>query len=161
MQVWVDTCGWAGPYPLVRLAGSRIAAYVHYPTVSSDMLFRVWKQTQMYNNANTFSRSMPLAVLKVVYYISFALFYGFLGSFACCVMVNSSWTYGHVRQLWWRSRLSSPAIVFPPCDVAGLAALPIERPERPLTMCSIAQYRPEKNHRCEALTSSCALAMTH
>lgn len=39
-ELWVDTTGWAFPYPLARLAGSRVAAYVHYPTISSDMLQR-------------------------------------------------------------------------------------------------------------------------
>lgn len=39
-EVWVDTTGWAAPYPLVRLAGARCAAYVHYPTISADMLQR-------------------------------------------------------------------------------------------------------------------------
>lgn len=39
-EVWIDTTGWAAPYPLVRLAGARCAAYVHYPTISADMLQR-------------------------------------------------------------------------------------------------------------------------
>lgn len=39
-ELWVDTTGWAFPYPLVRLGGARVAAYVHYPTISSDMLQR-------------------------------------------------------------------------------------------------------------------------
>ncbi len=39
-ETFVDTTGWAFPYPLVRLAGARVAAYVHYPTISTDMLQR-------------------------------------------------------------------------------------------------------------------------
>ena len=39
-ELYVDTTGWAFPYPLVRLAGARVAAYVHYPTISTDMLQR-------------------------------------------------------------------------------------------------------------------------
>ena len=39
-ELFVDTTGWAFPYPLARLAGSRVAAYVHYPTISTDMLQR-------------------------------------------------------------------------------------------------------------------------
>lgn len=38
--VYCDTTGWAFPYPLVWLAGARVAAYVHYPTISTDMLER-------------------------------------------------------------------------------------------------------------------------
>ncbi len=39
-ELFVDTTGWAFPYPMARLAGSRVAAYVHYPTISTDMLQR-------------------------------------------------------------------------------------------------------------------------
>lgn len=39
-ELFVDTTGWAFPYPLARLAGARVAAYVHYPTISTDMLQR-------------------------------------------------------------------------------------------------------------------------
>ena len=39
-ELYVDTTGWAFPYPLARLAGARVAAYVHYPTISTDMLQR-------------------------------------------------------------------------------------------------------------------------
>lgn len=39
-ETYVDTTGWAFPYPLARLAGARVAAYVHYPTISTDMLQR-------------------------------------------------------------------------------------------------------------------------
>lgn len=39
-ELFIDTTGWAFPYPLARLAGSRVAAYVHYPTISTDMLQR-------------------------------------------------------------------------------------------------------------------------
>jgi alpha-1,2-mannosyltransferase len=39
-EVWFDTTGWAFTFPLARLAGCRVACYVHYPTVSTDMLGR-------------------------------------------------------------------------------------------------------------------------
>jgi alpha-1,2-mannosyltransferase len=38
--LFVDTTGWAPTYPLARAAGAKVAAYVHYPTVSTDMLGR-------------------------------------------------------------------------------------------------------------------------
>jgi hypothetical protein len=49
-QLFVDTTGWAFTFPLARLAGCRVAAYVHYPTVSSDMIRRVRDGAAMYNN---------------------------------------------------------------------------------------------------------------
>ena len=47
MQTFIDSSGWAFSFPLARLAGSRVAAYVHYPTVSADMLKRVWTGSAM------------------------------------------------------------------------------------------------------------------
>ena len=41
-QVYIDTTGWAFPYPLAWRAGAAVVAYVHYPTISSDMLAAVW-----------------------------------------------------------------------------------------------------------------------
>lgn len=40
-EVFVDTMGCAFTYPLARSLGCRVACYVHYPTISSDMLRRV------------------------------------------------------------------------------------------------------------------------
>ena len=42
VQTFIDTSGWAFSFPLARLAGARVLAYVHYPTISTDMLSRVW-----------------------------------------------------------------------------------------------------------------------
>ena len=47
MQTFIDTSGWAFSFPLARLAGARVLAYVHYPTVSTDMLCRVWNGNAM------------------------------------------------------------------------------------------------------------------
>lgn len=60
------------------------------------------------------------------------------------VMVNSSWTQRHVRQLWWK--LEEPRRVFPPCNTAALQALPLERKLKRLYLVSVAQFRPEKQH---------------
>ncbi len=32
-ELFVDTTGWAFTFPLARLAGCRVACYVHYPTI--------------------------------------------------------------------------------------------------------------------------------
>ena len=49
-QLFIDTTGWAFGYPLAWKAGARVSCYVHYPTISSDMLARVWRGTVTYNN---------------------------------------------------------------------------------------------------------------
>ena len=40
-DVFIDTAGYAFGYPLAAAAGCSVCAYVHYPTVSSDMIARV------------------------------------------------------------------------------------------------------------------------
>jgi alpha-1,2-mannosyltransferase len=62
-------------------------------------------------------------------------------------MVNSSWTAGHIQQLWWRLR--APALVYPPCDTTDLQRLPLDRKLKHLFLVSVAQFRPEKNHRLQ------------
>jgi len=143
-QVFVDTSGWAFMYPLVRLAGVKVACYTHYPTISTNMLLRVMGQRTMYNNSGYATKSALGALVKLAYYYVFACFYGMAGGCANVVMVNSSWTRKHVRQLWWK--LEDPRRVYPPCNTKALQALPLERKLKRLYMVSVAQFRPEKAH---------------
>jgi alpha-1,2-mannosyltransferase len=62
-------------------------------------------------------------------------------------MVNSSWTAAHVRQVWWM--WDEPALVYPPCDTTDLQSLPLDRRLKHLFLVSVAQFRPEKNHRLQ------------
>lgn len=82
-----------------------------------DMLSLVREQRPSYNNGAWISSSIAVSRLKLAYYQAFALFYGLVGSLASVVMVNSSWTRRHIDALW---KLSSPAVVFPPCDTSEL-----------------------------------------
>lgn len=86
LQTWVDTSGWAFTYPLARLAGARVAAYTHYPTVSTDMLQRVQSGAASYNNSATIAASRLRSGAKLVYYYLFAAAYGAAGGCAqvCC-----------------------------------------------------------------------------
>eukprot|EP00775_Hariotina_reticulata_P005441 gene5440-5674_t len=146
-EVYIDTTGWAFVYPLAKLARCRVACYVHYPTVSTNMLGRVWSRQQMYNNDDAISSSSLKSLVKALYYQAFALVYGLAGACADVVLVNSSWTAGHVRQLWWSWH--DPALVYPPCDTTDLQKLPLDRRLKHLFLISVAQFRPEKNHRLQ------------
>jgi alpha-1,2-mannosyltransferase len=75
------------------------------------------------------------------------------------VMVNSSWTLAHISSLWWRLR--PPRLVYPPCNVSSLAALPLDRKLKSLYLVSLAQFRPEKNHakQLRAFALACQRAM--
>ncbi|EDQ87667.1 uncharacterized protein MONBRDRAFT_27085 [Monosiga brevicollis MX1] len=144
-DVFLDTMGYAFVLPLVRLlAGSRVGCYVHYPTISTDMLSKVRDRRADFNNDVTVGRSQLLTQVKLLYYNIFALAYGLAGAFAAVVMTNSSWTHNHIRQLWFGSPRHA-RVVYPPCDTSGLEHLDIDRPREQLIV-SVAQFRPEKDH---------------
>ncbi|MCL4128055.1 UNVERIFIED_CONTAM: hypothetical protein GTU68_000273, partial [Idotea baltica] len=133
-DVFIDTMGYAFTYPVFRfIGGCDISSYTHYPTISSDMLDRV-------------SDRFILSYIKLCYYRIFAFMYGLVGSISSVVMVNSSWTKGHITQLW-RYEGDVP-VVFPPCDTAKFSSLPLINDEEKnlKTIVSIGQFRPEKDY---------------
>ncbi|OUS47655.1 hypothetical protein BE221DRAFT_190618 [Ostreococcus tauri] len=154
-DVFVDTVGHAATYPLARYVfGCETAAYVHYPTVSTDMIDRVAAGRVMYNNSGRFAASKFLTGLKLVYYRLFAVAYRWCGRACACVMVNSSWTKAHIDTLWG----VDAKIVYPPCNVEDLSTIPLTRPlldangaavkkdKASIRVVSVGQFRPEKAH---------------
>jgi alpha-1,2-mannosyltransferase len=152
-DVLVDTVGHAAVYPIAKyLFGCKTVAYVHYPTVSSDMIARVQSRMTTYNNSPRFAASTLLTGAKVVYYRAFAKVYGWCGRACSCVMVNSSWTKRHIDELW----SVDSNVVYPPCNVETLAQIPLTRPRLDragnavkkdkcaLRVVSVGQFRPEK-----------------
>ena len=141
MSSLVDTMGYAFTYPAAKLfGGCQVAAYVHYPIISSDMIGRVASRESSHNNADTVAKSPIYTYLKLVYYKVFALIYSVVGSFAHIVMVNSSWTKGHIDSLWG----IKSAVVYPPCDTEAFKDFLLQGRER--IVVSVAQFRPEKGH---------------
>jgi len=153
-DVVVDTMGYAFTFPVFKhVGGCRVGCYVHYPTISTDMLERVRSRDVAVCNDALVARSWVLSAFKLIYYRIFAVVYGCVGSFAEVVMVNSSWTRGHIDRLWGVpiARIST---IYPPCDTAALAALPLSRapvPQGGHLIVSLAQFRPEKDHRKQLL----------
>ena len=145
-DVFIDSTGYAFTMPLARLLGGcTVIAYTHYPTISTDMLNMVFSRRPSYNNASAVSNSRVASGFKYIYYWMYALLYRIAGQFAHLVMVNSTWTYGHIAGLWGQT---STHIVYPPCDVERMAGFPLDdqgRNERKLFL-SIGQFRPEKDH---------------
>lgn len=136
-DIYVDTMGYAFTFPLFSLiACSKVSCYVHYPTISSDMINKVILQR---------GKRRPISYIKLLYYHVFARLYGFVGWFTDSIMVNSSWTEEHVNSLW--KRPLSTYKVYPPCDTLDLQSLPLERQKnKTLKIISLAQFRPEKDH---------------
>ncbi|KAI9139129.1 hypothetical protein BKA69DRAFT_1110008 [Paraphysoderma sedebokerense] len=145
-DVFIDSMGYAFTYPLVKFfVGCPIAAYVHYPTISTDMISTVQNRTAQFNNDGQIANNKVLSIGKLIYYKLFALIYGFVGRFADVVMVNSSWTKSHINVIW-NSPLKTYA-VYPPCDTATLAKYNLDG--RKNIIISVAQFRPEKNHQLQ------------
>ena len=154
-DVFIDTTGCALTYlPAKLLFGCHILAYVHYPTISTDMLNLVWerRRTGTYNHPSYISKSFITTYIKLGYYIMFAVLYGCVGSLSTMVFVNSTWTYNHIASLWkyaaYRKRIR---IIYPPCSLPGNDASKKSisstnhDPRQPIIL-SIGQFRPEKDH---------------
>lgn len=131
-DVFIDTMGYAFTIPLAKaLFGIPTAAYVHYPTISTDMLNAIADDPT------------PRAQFKRYYWLAFAELYSRCGNSIDRIMVNSSWTANHIRSIWKRSDIT---VVFPPCAVGELMqAIPVDNKREKIFLC-IAQFRPEKSH---------------
>jgi len=143
-HVYIDTTGCAFTFFVAKiLAGCKVGTYVHYPTISTDMLSRVWERRPSYNNNSQITTNPLVTYVKLFYYAVFAICYGFVGSLADLTMVNSSWTKGHIQYLW---KLAGKIhVVFPPVDTKSLKDLS-STTERENMIISIGQFRPEKDH---------------
>ena len=148
-DVFFETTGYAFSYPLFKhVGGVPVCCYTHYPTISTEMLENVVQQVHSYNNREIISRSNLLTKCKLVYYRLFAAVYSFCGRCSDCVMVNSSWTQGHINNLW--SLAYKTKTVYPPCDVNKLEPVfSDKRHDENFFIASVAQIRPEKNHQLQ------------
>ena len=64
-DVYIDTMGYAFTLPLFKnIGGCKVACYVHYPTISTDMLVRVSERIETHNNAGYISNSTSLSTVK-------------------------------------------------------------------------------------------------
>ncbi|XP_044141989.1 GDP-Man:Man(3)GlcNAc(2)-PP-Dol alpha-1,2-mannosyltransferase isoform X2 [Bufo gargarizans] len=158
-DVYIDSMGYAFTLPLFKyLGGCRVGCYVHYPTISTDMLSIVRDHTARFNNAAFISNNPVLSRLKLIYYVLFALIYGWVGSCSDMIMVNSTWTFNHVLDLWKCSDRIS--IVYPPCDVQTFLDIELSQKHelKKHSVVSIGQFRPEKDHKLQIRAFSTLLA---
>lgn len=141
-DIFIDTMGYAFTLPIFKyIGGCKIGSYVHYPTISTDMLRRVQSRVSAHNNI---VRNPFATYVKLVYYRLFARMYSCVGRCSDTVMVNSSWTENHINSLW-----NIPCIthrVYPPCEVSHLKNLQSTALSDEIIILSIGQFRPEKDH---------------
>lgn len=145
-DILVDTMGYQFSSAVFkRLAGCHVASYVHYPTITPEMMRRVSQRTAAHNNRGLIARSPFLTGAKLVYYRLFARAYRWAGAHSDTVMVNSTWTEEHIGTLWGREMTLRTHRVYPPCDVHRLKAIP-HRDIDTVRIVSVGQFRPEKEH---------------
>ncbi|XP_043927607.1 GDP-Man:Man(3)GlcNAc(2)-PP-Dol alpha-1,2-mannosyltransferase [Protopterus annectens] len=146
-DIYIDSMGYAFTLPLFKyLGGCHVGCYVHYPTISMDMLSVVRDRRERFNNVSVISKNPVLSKVKLLYYYMFAYLYGLVGSCSDVIMVNSTWTENHILGLW-KSR-DRTSVVYPPCDVKTFLDIPLDdgKSRAQQTIVSVGQFRPEKDH---------------
>ncbi|KAI1506660.1 hypothetical protein F5X99DRAFT_404019 [Biscogniauxia marginata] len=158
-DILVDTMGYAFTLGLSKALFPNLptAAYVHYPTISTDMLDSLDPSTPVGSQGVNAGKGVGLkGAVKKQYWKLFAAIYSKMGASVDVVMTNSSWTQAHVQSLWGpqrqqRGRTNPIAVVYPPCAVNDIeqAVEVSEESEkrREKYIVYIAQFRPEKNHQ--------------
>lgn len=151
-EVYFETIGFTFTLPVFKLNMCSVITYVHYPTISSDMIHNVQTTSHAsFNNRQIFVRSPLLRAVKLIYYRMMAYLYGLAGRYSDIVMVNSSWTQSHIDSLW---KIKSH-VVYPSCgvesfkEVNGSRSSNSKGDSKALDIISVAQFRPEKEHHLQ------------
>ncbi|KAM0309360.1 hypothetical protein ACHAO8_009108 [Botrytis cinerea] len=156
-DIFVDTMGYAFALGFCKILFPEVptGAYVHYPTISTDMLGSLDPTSATGKQGVNAGKGTGLrGEAKKLYWKIFAKFYTWVGASIDVVLTNSNWTLDHITSLWgeWRRELKKPiaTAVFPPVAVEELEEKISVTPEseaiRQPALLYIAQFRPEKNH---------------
>ena len=146
----------ASGFSKILLRDVPTGAYVHYPTISTDMLESLDPESETGDQGVNAGRGTGLKGFgKKVYWNLFATFYSWVGASIDIVMTNSNWTLDHIRSLWgeWRGELKKAKAVtlYPPVAVEELEkeveVSEASEAKREPVLLYIAQFRPEKNHK--------------
>lgn len=158
-DVFIDTMGYAFALGLSKFLFRDIptGAYVHYPTISTDMLDSLDPTSAVGSQGvNAGKGTGARGYVKKLYWRAFAYFYSLTGSSIDVVMTNSSWTQAHIQKLWGplrqRTHKAQPiAVVYPPVAVnvmeQEIEVSEASESKRENVILYIAQFRPEKNHQ--------------
>lgn len=149
-DILIDTAGYAFTLAFCKWLFPHVptAAYVHYPTISTDMLKSLHDEVGNQGLNAGLGKGMK-GEIKQFYWEYFAKLYSWVGGRVDVVMTNSTWTQRHISSLWgpYRKKNSHAiSVLYPPCAVAELQEkIPVDS-ARSNTLLYIAQFRPEKMH---------------
>lgn len=157
-DIFIDTMGYAFAQGFSKFLFRRMptCAYVHYPTISTDMLESLDPSSPLGSRGLNAGQGTGIrGQLKKAYWQLFAALYSRVGSTIDVVMTNSTWTQAHIKLLWgpYRSQKTKAepiTVVYPPVAVKELEdaieVTPETEKKREKIILSIAQFRPEKDH---------------
>lgn len=158
-DIFIDTMGYAFALGLCKLLFPRVStgAYVHYPTISTDMLDSLDLSSELGSRGVNAGQGVGIrGAVKKAYWQIFAKLYSWVGSTVDVVMANSTWTRAHIKTLWGPLRVEKDkdhpiTTIYPPCAVREMeqeveVSEASEKKRQPVIVC-IAQFRPEKNHQ--------------
>jgi alpha-1,2-mannosyltransferase len=157
-DIYIDTMGYAFTLALSKFLFPNVptAAYVHYPTISTDMLSSLDSDVSSGQGIHAGAGKGLKGDLKKKYWEVFANGYSRAGAYVDVVMTNSSWTRAHIHKLWGPLRAKREvkpqpshediSVVFPPVAVSELEEKIDVAANRLPHILYIAQFRPEKNH---------------
>ena len=106
-DVFVDTMGYSFACALTKFLcpDTAVGAYVHYPTISTDMLGSLDEDIGGGKGGIHAGKGKGWqGRARRIYWQTFARLYGWTGGWIDVVMTNSTWTQGHISQLWDPSR---------------------------------------------------------
>lgn len=164
-DILVDTMGYAFALGFCKFLFPSMptSAYVHYPTISTDMLDSLNPDSNVGNQGVNAGKGVGTrGVIKRIYWQIFAFLYSWVGGSIDVVMTNSSWTQNHIQKLWGPYRkfrrntgivdaMNSISVVYPPVSVTEMEiAIEVSQEsetQRTNSILYIAQFRPEKNHQ--------------
>ncbi|KAF5024053.1 hypothetical protein F66182_3901 [Fusarium sp. NRRL 66182] len=158
-DIFVDTMGYAFALGLCRFLFPKIptGAYVHYPTISTDMLESLDPKSAVGTQGVNAGKGVGAqGFAKKNYWKLFAILYSWVGSSVDIVMTNSTWTQGHIKSLWGpyrkeKSKKDPITVVYPPTAVREMERQVEVSKEsekcREKAIVYLAQFRPEKNHQ--------------
>ncbi|KAK4207600.1 hypothetical protein QBC37DRAFT_379923 [Rhypophila decipiens] len=160
-DVFVDTMGYAFALGLCKFLFRDVptGAYVHYPTISTDMLDSLNPESAVGDQGVNAGQGVGRrGAIKRAYWNLFAKIYSLMGASVDVVMTNSTWTQAHIQKLWGPLRRESSqkannpiVVVYPPVAVSEMEQ-EIEvsqesESKREKVLLYLAQFRPEKNHQ--------------
>lgn len=158
-DVFVDTMGYAFSLGLCKFLFPKVStgAYVHYPTISTDMLESLDPTSAVGSQGVNAGKGVGAkGTAKKIYWQLFARLYSWVGSSVDIVMTNSTWTQAHVMSLWAsgrgdKNKTDPISVVYPPVAVREMeqeveVSEASEKLREKVVVC-IAQFRPEKNHQ--------------